>query len=127
VVQRFDFTAEQANAERMKCRNQRITRTRRTKKIANAKLHLIGGFIGECNCEDLLRPDVAIFNQVRHAIRDDPGLAAACAGENEDPALATLHGEESLGVRKLRKAHALYEPKQELSLHKTPIWRHSKK
>src|SRR3989442_15171634 len=72
VVQRFDFTAEQANAERMKSRNQRITRTRRTKKISNPKIHLIGGFIGECKCEDLLPPGVADFNQVRPPISDDP-------------------------------------------------------
>src|SRR5213594_1963562 len=122
IVQRFDFAAEQANAERMKCRNQRITRTRRTKKIANAKLHLIGGFIGECNCEDLLRPDVAIFNQVRHAIGDDPGLAAACAGENEDRALATFHGVELFGIEKLRKVHAFYEPQKGLIRGQTPIF-----
>src|SRR5216117_1377805 len=94
----------------MKCRNQWVTRTRGTKKIANAKLHLIGGFIGECNCEDLLRPDVAIFNQVRHAVRDDPGLAAACAGENKDRPLVTFHGVLLFGIEKLRKEHPFYEP-----------------
>src|SRR3989449_8768183 len=83
---------------------------RSTKKIANPKLHLIGGFIGECNCEDLLRPDVAIFNQVRHAIRDDPGLAAACAGENKDRPLGTFHGGGLFGIEELRKVHAFYEP-----------------
>src|SRR6058998_3600771 len=98
----------------MKCRNQWVTRTRGTKKIANAKLHLIGGFIGECNGEDLLRPDVAIFNQVRHAISDDPGLAAACAGENKNRALGTFHGVELFGIEKLRKVHAFYEPQKGL-------------
>src|SRR5438094_5355072 len=105
----------------MKCRNQWITRTRRTKKIANAKLHLIGGFIGECNGEDLLRPYVAIFNQVRHAIRDDPGLAAACAGENKDGALGTFYGVELFRIEKLRKVHAFYEPQKRHRTHKASL------
>src|SRR5262249_23223906 len=104
---------------RMKCRNQWVTRTRRPKKIANAKLHLIGGFVGECNGEDLLRPYVAIFNQVRHAIRDYPRLAAARAGENKDRALGTLHVVELFGIEKLREIHTLYGATKRHKKHKS--------
>src|SRR5213593_1520327 len=90
----------------MKCRNQRIARTRRPEKIADAKLHLIGRFVGECDGEDLLRPDVAIFNQVRHAISDDPRLPAPRARENQDRALGGLNSFELFGIEKFREIHA---------------------
>jgi len=54
-------------------------------------IQTVGGLVGEGEGDDLPRLD-ALAEQVSDAIRDDAGLAAAGAGENEERAIDVRDG-----------------------------------
>ena len=54
--------------------------------------HLPGRLVGEGHGEDLVRPRLALMEQMREARRQHPRLAGAGAGEHEDRPVERLHG-----------------------------------
>src|SRR5205814_10320597 len=75
-------STKQGVAERMKGRDLDI-RVAVRHELIDARLHLGGGFVGEGESENLLRPCLALRDQVRDAPRDDGGLASARPGHDE--------------------------------------------
>ena len=105
ILQRFNLPAKQTHAERMKRRNQRITRTRLAQEMTHARLHLIGGFIRERDGKDLLGSYTSILDQVSYPVSNNPRLAAARARKNQDRAFAGFDGFELFRIEKFPQIH----------------------
>jgi hypothetical protein len=54
------------------------------------RAHLPGGLVGEGDRQQALRPDAMALDQVRDAGRQDPRLAAAGAGEDQQRTVTVL-------------------------------------
>ena len=104
VAKRFDFAAKNPHAEGMESRNQRIARTRGAQQIPHAKLHLVGGFVGEGDGEDLVRADVSILDQMRDAIGNDARFAAACACQDQDRPFSGVWASSCCGLRSFERS-----------------------
>ncbi len=52
-------------------------------EAGNALFHLIGGFVGEGDAEDVGGRDIAAANQIGGAVGKNPGLATSRAGKDE--------------------------------------------
>ena len=90
--------AKHIRGKRVKGREMNSVATIRDHRVY-ANPHLIGSLVRECHGENLLRTNVAILDQVRNAIRDDAGLAAARAGKNEHGPFGSFNGFELLRSR----------------------------
>ncbi len=81
--QRRSFAPEQTDAEGVKrgnCRGvARLARNQGTDALA----HFAGGLVGEGDGQDGPSGDLVGADQVRDAVRDHAGLAAARAGQDE--------------------------------------------
>src|SRR5438105_13974876 len=91
----------------MRRRNRGISRARRAQTIRYAILHLIGGFMGDRNGENLLRPDLAILDQVSHAVSNDPRLAASRSRENQHGAFGGFDSFELFRVEQFGQIHTV--------------------
>src|SRR5207249_4494871 len=90
VAERLDFAAQDADAERMEGRDQRLGRPFRTEEAVHALAHLVGGLVGERHRQDVLGTRGAVTDQVGDAVRDDARLAAPGAGQHERGPAAML-------------------------------------
>jgi hypothetical protein len=61
--------------------------------------HLARGLVGERDREHPPRGDQALLDQMRHALRDDPGLAAARAREHHERTISVHDRSLLLGVQ----------------------------
>jgi hypothetical protein len=68
IAQRFDLAPQQADAERVKRRNQRIAGPRSVKQTSDASLHLVRSLVGERDSKDGVRPDLQIVDQMRDSV-----------------------------------------------------------
>ncbi len=98
------FTAKEAGAQGVKRGNPRPfgRHAGAEKQIGYARLHLLGGFVGESDRENGFGGD-ALRNEMRHAIGDGAGLAGARARENENGAFSSFRCKTLLGVQSLEK------------------------
>ena len=73
--------AQQANAKGVKRREYgEVLGIAAAEQLVDALTHFAGGFVGEGHRENGPGGDVIVFHQVRDAVGDDPGFAAAGAG-----------------------------------------------
>jgi hypothetical protein len=66
---------------------------------------LIGRFIGERYGEDVFRPNVKVFDQMRHTVRNDSGFTATGARKNQNGSLCRFNRFQLFRIEKLRKIH----------------------
>jgi hypothetical protein len=59
--------------------------------LLDAAAHLIRGFVRERHSQDLIRRGETAGDDVTDADRDHPGLAGACAGEDEKGTFGVKH------------------------------------
>src|SRR5262249_34732711 len=79
---------------------------RRLEQSRHAVAHFLGGLIGEGDGENLARPHAVIQNEVRNAVRDDAGLAAAGAGQDEERTFGVLDGLALPGIELCEEIHS---------------------
>ena len=97
-LQRLDIAAQQAHAERVEGRDQRLGQRARPHQRLDAAGHLARGLIGEGNRENGVGRDADMVDQVRDAISDDARLAAAGAGQDQYRPADRFHGFTLLGI-----------------------------
>ena len=90
VAELFDVAAEDARATGVERRDPRLV-AGLAGQLLHALRHLARGLVGKRDGQDLPRGH-ALFHQVRHAVGQHAGLAAAGAGEHEQRSLRALHG-----------------------------------
>ena len=78
-LKRFNVATQYAYAKAMERRKRRPCERRVADDFLDALCHFLCGFVGEGDGEDVIRADAALFNQVRDAMSDDAGFAAAGA------------------------------------------------
>src|SRR5579863_4154733 len=86
IPEPVDGTAQHADAEGMKGRDERRARTTHTaacEQGRDALLHLVGSLVGKGHRQDALGWDLLRLDQVSDAIGDDARLAAARSRENQ--------------------------------------------
>ena len=93
TLEGFDVAAQDADAEAVEGRERGLGERRVAEDFVDALGHLLGGLVGEGDGEDLVGGNAALFDEVGDAMGDDPGLAGAGAGEQEDRA---VHGLDAL-------------------------------
>ena len=71
----------------------------------NAFPHFLGGLVGERHCQHRGWRHVPRRDDVRDAVRDDPGLAAACTGQDQERSFGVGHGFALLCVQAFEKIH----------------------
>jgi len=108
IAELVNLPAEQSHTKGVKCRNQRIARTRALEKIPHAELHLVGGLVRERYREDGIRTDSDSFDQVHDAIRDDTGFSTPGSSQDEYGAFSGLYGFELLRVEKSAEIHSSF-------------------
>jgi hypothetical protein len=97
---------QQPYAERVKSRNERCARKRGpVEERSDARPHFFGGFVGKCHRENCRRRHMHRADEMRNSMRDDPGLAAACAGKDQHRAFGTGYRFTLLGVETLEEIH----------------------
>ena len=82
-AQGFDVATQYAHAKAVERRERRLRERGVAENLFDTLLHLLRGFVGEGDGEDVVWADSALLNQVRDAMRDDTCLTGACAGEQK--------------------------------------------
>ena len=82
--------AQDADRERVEGAEPRHALDDAADELADARLHLARGLVGEGDGEDLVRPRPAGVEQVRDAGGQRPGLAGAGAGQHQHRAVERL-------------------------------------
>ena len=98
--------AKQARAERMERRNPNVgsIAAAGAQKVKNALLHHFRGFIRERYSENGV-PRNTLFEQVRHAIRDDTSFAGARTRKDKQRTFGREHGFALAFVQRIQKSH----------------------
>ena len=99
----FDIPAQHPHAERVKGRDHRLGDGKAAHQFVHALDHLLRGFVGKGHGQDGFRHHAQILNQIGNAIGDDPGLAAARAGEDQHRAVRGFDGFALLRVEFIEK------------------------
>ena len=73
-------------------------------QVKNALLHHVRGFIREGDCENGVARN-ALFEQVRHAIRDDASFAGARTRQDKQRTFGSEHGFALAFVQRIQKSH----------------------
>ncbi len=89
-AQGFDVAAQHAHAEAVEGGEQRLGERAVAEDLVDALGHLVGGLVGEGDGEDGVRGHAALLDEIGDAVRDDAGLAGACAGEQQHGAIDGL-------------------------------------
>src|SRR5262249_51163555 len=98
--------AEKADAERVKSEDpRRGCEGRAVEKRTDAVTHFTGRFVGEGDGEDGARRHVFRSDEMRDAVGDRFGLAAARTGEDKNRALGVRDGFLLLGVEAREEIH----------------------
>ena len=82
----------------MEGRNRRLGDGEAAHQLVHALDHLLRGLVGEGHGQDGLRHHAQILDEIRDAEGDDPGLAAARAGQDEHRAVRGFNGGALLRV-----------------------------
>ena len=105
--QRIAIAPQQAHAEGVK--GGKIGRPRIERHIAqqrrHALAHLAGGLVGEGDRQNGGRGHVPRRDDVRDAVRDDPGFAAARARQNQQRPFGRGNRFPLLGVQSFEEIH----------------------
>ena len=76
-----------AHPQRVKGAHRQPLAAPAAEQPANARLHLLGGLVGEGDGGDVGRAEIALLDQMRDLVGDHPRLAAARAGEHQTRAV----------------------------------------
>ena len=90
--------AEDAGADRMESAGP-DARRHLADEVGDARLHLVGGLVGEGDREDVLGRDAGLADHVGDAVGERAGLATAGAGEDENGAFGRRGGHALLRVK----------------------------
>ena len=82
------------------------------KKIGDAGLHFLGGFVGEGDCEDGLSRNAA-GDQTGHAESDGASLAGSSSSEKKNRALGSFRGETLFRIQRAKKVLHLFDRKKD--------------
>ena len=104
--QRIAIAPQQPHAERVEGARRRAPNPSGTSSSSDgyALAHLAGGFVGERDGQDGGRRHVPRGDQVRDAVRDDAGLAAARAGQDQQRTFGAATASRCCGLRPWRKS-----------------------
>ncbi len=97
--QSLDIAAQNAHAERMKRRNERLGKRRMAENPVDALRHLAGGLVGEGDGENGVGRDALFLNEPGDSAGDDAGLARAGAGKDEQRALGGFNSSALFGIQ----------------------------
>ncbi len=92
VPQMDIFLADDVQAQVVEGRYRQALAFAAAQQAADALLHLARGLVGEGHCDDVLRADAALLDQVGDLAGDHAGLAGAGAGEHQHRAADVVHG-----------------------------------
>lgn len=100
------FAAQEARAKGVKSGDPNVggVAAAGANKVGNALAHLVGGFVGESDGEDIAAGD-ALFDEVRDAIGDDARFAGAGPREDEHRAFGGEYGFALLRIESVGERH----------------------
>src|SRR5690606_6778998 len=90
--------AQQSRAQRVKGADGQTVGGIAAEQLLNALVHLARGLVGEGDGGDVLRSNAALAHLVSDLVRDDAGLAAARACQDEERCIKVPNGFALLGV-----------------------------
>ena len=83
---------EQPGTERVERPDRQLAELLAADQAFEPLLHLAGGLVREGDGEDRTRRHAEVADQVRDPVREHAGLARACAGKDQQGAVAMRHG-----------------------------------
>ena len=104
-AQGFNVAAQDAHAERVEGGDDGLGDAQSADQFFDALGHLGGGLVGEGHGEDGFGHHAQVFDEMRDAIGDYAGFAAARAGEDQHRALGGFDGFALLRVELVEKGH----------------------
>ncbi len=98
----FDFTAQDAGADRVEGAEHQPLRKLRTDQIFNAFLHLACGFVGESYRENLVGTRTALADEMGDTLGEYARLAGAGSRQHKDGTFASGNGFFLLRIKRIK-------------------------